>query len=517
MHAIELANSLLTSGPAVLDGKVSPAFVLPPVQLGFINNLIIHPKHTSRPETAERREISALALIYMENLMKMVGPVNANFVAAFNFNPNYTPRPRASRGLGSDDDDSHLHDFGDVGEDEENARIVSKLGNEESIWNCGHDFWSVVGWAFNCSVIHPSRWKYWGIWLDFMLRVLEADFLERVKEDEAAHELAGRTGDCDYRMTKQSLIVGYATRRGGRTNGVKWVVKALFADGHQASLSLFTEVFPLETKDLPRGQNKRKREPVLDLENFKYADYGDTDDELEESGPEDDLMSLASTPRKPARRIQNEEPLTKFEHYEENAEALHDLVPLRLRIISLLAQVAHCMPKLFISLDDLLGEFANAMKELPLPLFTAMITPSSINPLDKDFMTLLLSELLDLTLPAKYLNPAKVDKEADHAGRITQAILERCFLPHAAETSSVEDNAKLSCLLETVMSIMFDNDDLTLTASLREAVQTGIAAREKRAKVRRLGRVGVVNEYDVLAKKVLDGSSEMMRKILGAL
>ncbi|PKS10027.1 hypothetical protein jhhlp_004652 [Lomentospora prolificans] len=514
-HAIELANSLLTSGPAVQNGQVSAAFVLPPVQLGFINNLLIHPKHTSRPETVERREIAALALVYLENLLQMVGPVNANFAAAFSFNPNYTPRPRARRAL-NPDDDLCSDDFDDDGEDEENARIVSKLDNEESIWNCGHDFWSVLGWAFNCSVIHPSRWRWWRMWLDFMLRVLEEDLRERFQLDELADEQRGCVGEYDYHMMRQSLIAIYATRRGGRTNGVKWVVKALFADGQQASLSLFTEVFPLETKDLPRGQNKRKREPALDLEHFKYADYGDTDDELEESGPEDETMSLTSTPRKPGRH-HNEVPLTKFEHYQENAEALHDLVPYRLRAMSLLSQLAFSMPKLFATLEDLHEEFALGMKELPLPLFTAMITPSSAHLMDKDYVVLLLRELLHLFLPPKYLDPSKVDKEADREGRITQEILARCLLPHAADTSSVEDNAKLSFLLETVMMMLLEDGQLRPKASLTEAARAGIAAREKKAKVKRYGRTGRLNEYDVLAKKVLDESGAMINRILEAL
>lgn len=489
--------------------------MLPPVQIGFINNLIIHPKHTSRPETPARREIAAMSLVYLENLLSMVGPINANLAAAFTFNLNYTPRPRARRGLGPDDD-FHDDDFDDGGEDEENAKIISKLGNEESIWNCGHDFWSVLGWAFNCSVVHPSRWRWWRAWIDFMLRVLDEDWTKRVALDEAADEQRGGKGDFEFHMMKQSLIANYATRRGGRANDVKWLVKALFADGHEASLSLFTEVFPSETKDLPRGQRKRKRDPALDLDNFKYGDYGDTDDELEASGPEDDARSLSLTPRKPGARPGNEPPLSKFEHYDQNIEALRSLVPYRLRIMCLLSQLAFLMPTFFVTLDTLYELLAVGIKDMPLHLFTAMIDPSSANVMGKYYANLLLWELLYCLLPPKFLNPAEVDQEADREGRFTQDILEKCLLPHATESSSVEDNAKLSCLLEAVMMMMLEDGALTPRASLTAMVEAGIAARKSKAKIKQNRRTGRLNEYDAFAKKALDDSSDMLQSILGA-
>lgn len=521
MHALELASSLLTSGPP--SGKrVNPALILPPVQLAFVNNLLIHPKHTSRPETPERREIASLALSYLETLLEAAGPLNANLSAAFQFNHSYNPRPR--RGNPNPHDDDYSDDFGDNGSDEENGRIVSRLGKEELIWNCAHDFWSVVGWAFNCAVAHPQRWRWWRVWLDFMLRVMEEDWVLRVRTDEAANRRRGNENEFEFDALYGSLLATYFTQLTGRTNGLKWIIKALFADGQQSSMLLFKEVFPAETREMPRGRKKRKRDVELDLENFQYADYGDTDDDLEDSpGPEEELQS----PSRPARgsRINTEQEPNQFEHYEENEEAIRALVPFRLRLMALLSRLAYAMPKLFASLEDLHEQFALEMRGLPLPLFAAMLSPVSnpmvslLDPTSEPAMTtesyaVLLKELLVLYLPPKFLDPAKVDAEADREGRVTQGMAEKCFVRYAAEGASVEDNAKLSVIVESLLLYLFEKGELTGSRTLREAVTAGVEARRKKAKVRR--RRGAENEYDVLGKKMLDSSAETIGMILDA-
>lgn len=521
MHALELASSLLTSGSP--SGKqASPALILPPVQLAFVNNLLVHPKHTSRPENPERREVACLALSYLETLVETAGPVNARLSAAFQFNHNYSPRPRR-RNL-NPHDDSYSDDFGDDGSDEENGRIVSRLGNEESIWNCGHDFWSVVGWAFNCAVVHPQRWRWWRVWLDFMLRVMEEDWVMRVRKDEAANKRAGSATEFEFDALYESLLAMYFTQLTGRTNGLKWIIKALFADGQQSSMLLFKEVFPAETRDMPRGRKKRKRDAELDLENFQYGDYGDTDDELEDSpAPGEEFLS----PNRPVRgsRINTEQEPNQFEHYEENTEALHALVPFRLRLMALLSRLAYAMPKLFAPLEDLHEQFALAMKASPLPLFAAMLNPVSnpmvslLDPTSEPAVAtesyiVLLKELLVLYLPPKFLDPAKVDAEADREGRVTQGMVEKCFVSYASDGTLVEDHAKLSVIVESLLVYMFEKGELVGSRALREAVTAGVAARQKKAKVRR--RRGAEVVADVLAKKTLDSSAEMIMMVLDA-
>lgn len=519
MHALELASSLLASGPP--SGKqANPALIMPPIQIAFVGNLLIHPKHTSRPETLERREVASLALTYLETLLETAGPVNANLAAAFQFNQNYSPRPR--RKNANPYDDNYSDDFGDDGSDDENGRIVSRLGNEESIWNCGHDFWSVVGWAFNCAAVHPQRWRWWRVWLDLMLRVMEEDWVVRVQKDEAANRRQAKESEFEFDASYESLLATYFTQLTGRTNGMKWVIKALFADGQQPSMMLFKEVFPAETRDMARGRKKRKRGAELDLENFQYGDYGDTDDELEDSpAPGEEFQS----PNRPVRgsRINTEQEPDQFEHYEENKEALHALVPFRLRLMALLSRLAYAMPKLFASLEDLHEQFALAMRALPVPLFAAMLDsvsnpmrslldPTSEPAVETESYVVLLKELLVLYLPPKFLDPARVDAQADREGRVTQAMAERCFVSHAADGASAEDNAKLSVIVESLLVYLFEKGELAGSRALREAVTAGVAARQKKAKVRR--RRGAENENDVLAKKTLDSSGRMIMMVL---
>ena len=522
MHALKLANSLLTSAPTSADNRPSTALILPPLQLAFVNNLIIHPKHTSRPETPERLEVASLALSYLENLLEAAGPVNANLSAAFQFNNNYSPRPR--RRNPNPHDDSYSDDFGDDGSDDENGRVVGRLGNQESLWNCGRDFWSVVGWAFNCSVVHPARWRWWRVWLDFMLRAMEEDWVVRVLKDEAANRRrGGADGEFELDALYKSLLATYFTQLTGRANGVKWIVKALFADGQQSSMLLFKEVFPAETRDM-QGRKKRKRDVDLDLENFVYADYGDTDDELEDSPvPGEEFLS----PTRPTRssRINTEREPDSFEHYEENEEAIRALVPFRLRLMTLLSRLAYAMPRLFTPLEDLHEQFAIAMKGLPLPLFAAMLNPISnplLSPLDTtsdpaaatDAYAVLLKELLVLLLPPKFPDPGRIDAAADREGRLTQEMAEKCFVYYAADSASAEDNAKLSILTESMLVYLFEKEALVGSSALREAVAAGVEARGKKARVRKRGKVLI--QGDVLAKEMLDSSAEMIMMILDA-
>lgn len=514
MHALELATSLLTCGPASTNNRSKPALILPPAQIAFINNLIVHPKHTSRPETPERREIASLALAYLETVFDIAGPINADFSAAFQFSNNHSPRPRRGN---MDLDDAHYSSDLDDASDEDNGRVISRLGKEESLWNCGHDFWSVAGWAFNCCVVHPARWRWWRVWLDFMLRAMDEDWVARVHKDEVANRQRGKADEFELDALYGSLLAMSFSQLTGRTNGVKWIVKALFADGQQSSMLLFKEVFPMETRDMPRGQKKRKRDVELDLDNFEYADYGDTDDELEDSpGPGEDVQSPNARPTRSSRINIEQEP-DKFEHYEENAPALLSLVPFRLRLMAQLSRLAYAMPKLFVSLEDLHEQFALAIKTLPLPLFTAMLEPTSnpmAQPLDTtsdpaaptESYAVLLKELLVLFLPPKFRDPARVDSSADREGRITQRMAEKCFVGYAADGASMEDNAKLSVLVENVLMYLFERGELEVTKGMREAVEAGVEARGRKAKVKK--RRGKEVGRDVLAREVLDSSAE---------
>lgn len=61
-------------------------------------------------------------------------------------------------------------------------------------------------------------------------------------------------------------------------------------------------------------------------------------------------------------------------------------------------------------------------------------------------------------------------------------VLEKCLLPFAANTSSVQDNAKVSMLVENMLRLFLKACECDNTPSLVSAVEKGIAARENKVK-----------------------------------
>src|SRR5699024_5024712 len=84
---------------------------------------------------------------------------------------------------GDNASDSDMSD----GEGRDHDRLRGRMANEGSVWCRGQDFWSTVGWAFNTATLHPHRWRYWRVWLEYMIDVLEADWTERERLDREAH------------------------------------------------------------------------------------------------------------------------------------------------------------------------------------------------------------------------------------------------------------------------------------------------------------------------------------------
>jgi len=515
-----LADGLLTAGLSKADGHIDPCQIPPPVQIAFISNLVVHPKHTSRADKPDRAEVAYLAGNYLDNLLQTVGPIKAKFNEAFQFNPNY--QPRIMRAMSGDDpfhDEDEQHVVGNA-----NAPVQGKLGGQQLLWNSGSDFWSVVGWAFNCAVLYPARWRWWREWLDYMLRVLWEDWKARLLADCDANAKRGEDEVHVYAMMNKSLLTSYVSLyKIRRDHGLKHIIQALFADGHTASQSRFTEVFPRETQEPPKGQNKRKREVKLDLDNMQYGDYCDSDDDFD--ADDNPPTSAASTPVKLGRgTTQHCQELTKFEHYATNAEALHDTMSFRLRIIELLTQVSNALPHLFVTQDSLYQDLAEAIRHLPLPMFEALFKVDR-NPLngtlryigvEKGDLSFLISELLHWFLPPKkHLDPAAVDPEADEAELLTWDILARCYLLHAAPSASVEDNAKLSVLLENAIMLLMAESNGVIPDSepLYQSLARGIEARNKKAKVRK-GRNGKVDKQEMVAKERLDKSTQLLKMIL---
>lgn len=153
------------------------------------------------------------------------------------------------------------------------------IANNGRLRSCARDFWHVVGWTFNCSINNPRRWKYWRVWLDYMLDVLDADLTERQRLDSPEVVIGASNKDNRKGNYLQGALLGrYLSDVEGRSSAMKRVVRAVFADGGPDSLKEFPAVFPNETQQGGVRKQKRKRDTPLD------GVYGDQDEDDETDG-----------------------------------------------------------------------------------------------------------------------------------------------------------------------------------------------------------------------------------------
>ncbi|KAF4996251.1 hypothetical protein FGRMN_4607 [Fusarium graminum] len=493
--AISLLNSIAGSGASGRMPTKKPVPIPPPSHLALLNTLIIHPLHTTRAEKKDRLDVSSQALDYLRNILNIVGPFNADFRTAFQFSS--APRWGRRWDQNANGNDSDMSDAESNGDEE---RLRGQLANDGSIWNRGQDFWSTVGWAFNCSVLYPKRWRYWKVWLDLMLDVLEADWNERERRDQETQQANGPASDVPRTARNDSIIVTYMNQQNGRQNGAKGFVKALFADGSEISSSAYREVFDKEPRGPRKQSKKRKREQVLDLENDKFGDY--FDDESMSSG-----VSEPPTPTKP-------KDTRKLGTAGAHPSGLVESVNIRLRLFKLLSAVTWALKKPT-ELHRLYEEYTASLKLLPLPMFT-LFACRRPNALLSEAHITITKELFDLLLPSSYKNPSKVDPEGDAEGCLTLPMLEQCFVPHPANTVALEDNAKLSLVVEDAIQLLWACDLMVYSKRFEAAVEKGITARETKAKKRRTGKMKG-DETDVLAQEVLANSAERIRVLLEVL
>ncbi|KAF7542186.1 hypothetical protein G7Z17_g11808 [Cylindrodendrum hubeiense] len=494
--AINLLNSVAGSGASkrASTNRKSTA-VPPPNHLALLATLVVHPLHTTRAEKKEHLDVPSQALDYLRNLLTIVGPINAGFRTAFRFHS--IPRFGRKWGHHTHANDSDASD-GDVSVDDEQLR--GKISNEGSLWSRGQDFWSTVGWAFNCSTLYPHRWQYWKVWLGFMLDVLEADWNERERIDKEAHRATSEDGEMPRESREEAIILMYMDQQDGRTHGNKGILKALFADGSEISSSAFREIFDKEPKGPRKQVTKRKREQVLDLENDKFGDY--FEDESQSSG-----ISEPPTPQKP-------KDTRKSASAGAYQPGLVESISFRLRLFKLLSAATHATRKRS-DLDRLYEGYATSVKLLPLQTF-ALLVSQRPNPLIAAAHITITKELFHILLPYSYKNPAKVDREADSQGCLTTPMLEQCYILNPANTVAVDDNAKLSLVVENAIQLLWTCEMLEYSESFAEAAEKGIKARETKAKKRRTGKMKG-DATDSVAQDVLEHSGQRIRILLEAL
>ncbi|KAI0909652.1 hypothetical protein F4823DRAFT_624769 [Ustulina deusta] len=481
-QAIFLLDSLLSTRPSNPD---DPAYCPPPSQISLLCSILVHPDFTTRPKEPDWPQISLQSLAYLRDLLAVFGPINAGFKESVLFGTNATT-----------DSDLADDDGGCLDADERGlVRLCPRHGND-SVWQRGRDFFSVVGWAFNCSVLYPERWQWWSRWLEFMLDLLEKDLQER-------HRLDTENGLDDMPWLRGSILASYVTQRSGRTaDAAMWIMKALFADGNTSSTSVFQEIWHREHKSKSllqqRTANKRKREKI-NIDKGEYGGY--LDDESVHS-------SQASEPPTPQKK---KTATTSSALADEGVleTAYGETIPLRQRLFSLVSYLCYSLHDASpIDFSSLYKRFEQKIKELPLPIFSSFIN-NSTSALRVDQQVEMLQGVLFLFMPPGALSPRRVDRVRFEQGGISPAILERCFLPYPANTIEAEDNVKMSLLLENLLMVVWQHGDKdeSFSENLTEVVLRGTEARRNKInKKKTRGRGKGLSDSELEARAALESS-----------
>jgi hypothetical protein len=157
--------------------------------------------------------------------------------------------------------------------------------------------------------------------------------------------------------------------------------------------------------------------------------------------------------------------------------------------------------------------FYECTKPLPLPAFSLLLSPSSISQLPVVVFVSLTQLLLLRLLPNNAPRPESiVTRENDD---LSQEVLEKCFLPFPANTSSVSDNAKVSMLVEMQFRQFLKSCQCYYSPGLAGAIKRGILARENKTKGdKRRKDCGMRTKDEENDREWLRASGERLRSLL---
>ena len=442
---------------------------------------------------AHNQADSALRLLRL--VSKILGPVNAEYAKALGFKGDKPGSSRNSRAAILQNDGARQ-----VGADRrqlDETTIMSRYVKEESLFACAEDFWHVAGWAFNCSRLHMNRWQRWRLWLEWIIDALENDWRCRL-----------RNGDIS-----SSLIVAYMPHSSWRSRQSRRIMRAIFANGNNKAINEFGQVFRNELRKPNMGGSERvkRREVDVNVEAEVYGDYmtrdddddDDDDDDKEENsqGKNNGRETLEETkdgPLKPLLRgtqarnpnlrklrsqlrvdsIQSGLGEVKHDDSDEGLSCLggNDSLKLRMKLLQLLSELSMKLPDIFETNEELYTLFVEFIRPLPLPTFQAVVSPCIVpDVLSTDSQTTLCEFLLTRSLLEAAAPPS-------NEPWLRQSKMEQCYLPFAATSTKIADNAKVSLCLESLMQHLLLAGKVVLRPDLESAVDEGIRKRCSKAK-----------------------------------
>lgn len=162
-----------------------------------------------------------------------------------------------------------------------------------------------------------------------------------------------------------------------------------------------------------------------------------------------------------------------------------------------------CFPEDFAPVDVVYRTFADVLRETCVTVFSSFVTlpppaASSAAPWSAsapppitadDAFVGLFRHILFAVLPLSAPKPRVVDPDVDSHLGVSQRMLERCFLPFAANTVVLGANVRMALVLESLFRIVWgcgvssssrDRKRLCWTAALQEAAETGVRVRDAR-------------------------------------
>lgn len=477
-------NSALAAGAAKRQTAIKPVAIPPASHIALLSTLTIHPYFTTRAEKPELCGVANLSLAYLRSLLEIAGPLNADFRTAFQFNT--LPRWTRRGGFGSTGNNS---DASDAESDRDEDRLRGKMSNDSSIWSRSRDFWTVVGWAFRCSTLHPNRWQYWKRWLNLVFDVLERDWEERTRIDLETHDLSGRDGEAAPTSRQESIIAQYMSEMSGR-QGCKTFIRAILATG-ESDAAAFPEIFDREPRGPRKSSNKRKRDAVLDLENDHFGDYFD----------EESMSSGVSEPPTP-QKAKDGRPKPAATISPGLAESVH----LRLRLFKILTTAMDILQGR--DLGDLYLIFARELKMLPLDTFALMLNTRP-SPLGRISQHAVVKDLLRLLLRRIY-------NDIDEDNLLDIEMSKKHYICQAANTSALDDNAKLSLIVESTLQLLWldrSPEAGDFANGLAQAAEKGIMARYAQLKKKRSANSKIQQE-ERHAEEVLERSGQRIKLLV---
>jgi hypothetical protein len=490
-----------TLSSALLSGfsNSSPLYVPPPQHLALAATLSVHPSFTTRTLQAEKHKAAQAASAYLRHVQKNTTVETAGFARAFVFggsaNSGRDQRARLRRSAAV----RHSDDTDDKSKlAEEDRQIHNSYAREQSLFRNADDFWSVVGWSFNCSVKHPNRWVIWKTWLQVMLDLLEDDIQHCKDTTEGASSF------------QKALICQYMFGVGGRLINIRRIMRAIFADGSAQTIAEFPEIWRNEARPPKRdSQDKSQKRKQLDIENDEFADYFDADSDTE---------SVTNDPNSSAAL---DKILGDNEHDDDDEQAASaraiawqegsdPTIVLRQRLLAVISSLSFGAPELSIEPYNLASLIAEFVRPLPIGNFMQFTLPLTSNfSIDMQFT---ISEMLLKSLVAGD-TPA-----TDPSSSMTQDAFEKWYAPRAASSSSAVDNAKVSVLVESVLRNLWQAECLPIEKrdTLVRAVEVGIAAREKKAGSAK-SKTGKKHESDGAARAMLQSSAKRLQAFIATL